>query len=165
MSKKKDKKKSSSKKAPDGIKIICQNKKARFNYELVERFEAGLVLMGSEIKSLRAGKANLTDAYADIRKNELYLIQANIEPYDKAGYVNHEPKRARKLLLHRQEIKRLIGKIQTKGMALVPLKFYLKQGKAKVELALATGKKAHDKRQTIKERDLNREMRRELKIG
>ena len=159
----KKKKKKTSKEDSSGIKIICQNRKARFNYQLHDKLEAGLVLTGSEVKSLRLGKANLTDAYGDIRQNEAYLYQANIEPYDKGGYVNHVPKRRRKLLHHAQEIKWLIGKTQAKGMTLVPLKMYFKNGKAKVELALGTGKKVYDKRQTIKERDVKKEMKRAMK--
>lgn len=148
-----------------GIKLVCENRKARFDYHLQERFEAGLVLTGSEVKSLRLGKANLTEAYADIRQNEAWLLQAHIEPYEKGGYANHEPKRRRKLLLHKSEIKPLIGKTQIKGFTLIPLKIYFKNGRAKVELALASGKKLHDKRQSIKEREIGREMKRAMKRG
>ncbi|EKD50869.1 MAG: hypothetical protein ACD_62C00405G0002 [uncultured bacterium] len=157
------KKKKETQEATTGFKIVCQNRKARFNYELHDRLEAGLVLTGSEVKSLRLGRASLVDAYGDIRHNEVYLVQANIEPYDKGGYANHVPKRPRKLLLHHKEIKWLIGKIQVKGMTLVPLKIYFKHGRAKVEMALASGKKIHDKRQTIKARDIDREMNRAMK--
>jgi SsrA-binding protein len=145
------------------IKIICENRKARFDYQLGERLEAGLVLTGSEVKSLRAGKANLTDAYADIRSGEAFLLQAHIDAYDKGGYINHEPKRKRKLLLHKNEINKLIGKVEVKQVSLIPLKLYFKGGKVKAELALATGKKAHDKRASIKERETNREMSRAMK--
>ena len=112
---------------------------------------------------MRNGKANLTDAYAEIRDNQAYLVQAHIEPYDKGGYVNHEPKRRRKLLLHRQEISKLIGKTQAKGLTLIPLKLYFKNGYVKVELGLGVGKKAHDKRKTIKEREVKRELDRAIK--
>ncbi|MFH1356686.1 MAG: SsrA-binding protein SmpB [bacterium] len=159
---KKKKKKKASEEA-SGIKIICKNSKARFNYQLQDNFEAGVVLTGSEVKSLRLGKANLSDAYGDIRNGEVFLIQANIQPYEKGGYANHEPKRARKLLVHKQELKWLTGKTQVKGMALVPLKMYFKNGKVKVEMALGAGKKSPDKRQALKERDLDREMNRDLK--
>jgi len=160
MSQNKDKKQTSKK---SSIKIVCENRKARFNYHLEDKMEAGLVLTGSEVKSLRLGKANLTDAYADIRNNEAFLLQAHIQPYEKGGYANHEPKRVRKLLLHKKEINRLIGKTQAKGFTLVPTKLYFKKGHVKVELALGTGKKDHDKRQTIKDREAGREMARALK--
>lgn len=157
------KNKQQSKAKSSSVKIVCDNRKARFNYHLQDKFEAGLVLTGSEVKSLRLGKANLTDAYGDIRNNEAWLLQSHIEPYEKGGYANHEPKRKRKLLLHKEEIKRLIGKTQQKGLSLIPLKIYFKDGKAKVELALGTGKKAHDKRRTIKDREVSREMQRAMK--
>lgn len=146
----------------DAIKIVCENRKAKFDYHWHERFEAGLVLTGSEVKSLRSGKANLTNAYGDIHNGEAYLIQAEIQPYDKGGYANHEPLRRRKLLLHREEINRLLGKTQAKGFTIVPLKIYFKNGRAKIELALASGKKAHDKRATIKEREVRRDLQRSL---
>lgn len=145
------------------VKLVCENRKARFDYQLSENIEAGLVLTGSEVKSLRAGKANLTDAYAEIRGDEAFLLQAHIEPYDKGGYANHEPKRRRKLLMHHAEISRLVGKTQIRGMTLVPLKIYFKNGRAKVELALGVGKKHHDKRADIKQREVNREMSRVMK--
>lgn len=145
------------------IKIACENRKAKFDYHIEERVEAGLCLTGSEVKSLRGGQANLTNAYADIRGNEAWLLQAHVAPYDKGGYANHEPTRKRKLLLHRAEIDKLIGKIQAKGMTLVPLKMYFKNGLAKVELGLAVGKKAHDKRAATKEREVNRELSRVMK--
>lgn len=161
--KKKIEKKGQKSKDDGGYKLICDNRKAKFNYQLQDRFEAGLVLTGSEVKSLRAGKANLTDAYADVRNAEVFLLQAHIEPYEMGGYANHEPKRKRKLLLHRDEIEKLIGKIKTKGLSLIPTKMYFKKGRAKIELALGTGKKVHDKRQTIKDREVGREMDRALK--
>jgi SsrA-binding protein len=150
-------------KAQAAIKIACENRKAKFDYHVEERFEAGLCLTGSEVKSLRQGKANLTNAYADIRNNEAWLLQAHVAPYEKGGYANHDPVRKRKLLLHRAEIDKLTGKIQAKGMTLVPLKMYFKNGRAKIEIGLAIGKKAHDKRATTKEREVNRELKRALK--
>lgn len=147
----------------DSVKIICENRKARFDYHIEETIEAGLTLTGTEVKSLRSGKANLTDAYASIHNGEAWLHQAHIAPYERGGYVNHEPKRKRKLLLHKIEIIKLFGKTQIKGYSLIPLKMYFKRGKAKVVLALATGKKAPDKRQDIKKREQNREVSRALK--
>lgn len=146
-----------------GMKMVCENRKARFDYQLSDFIEAGMVLTGSEVKSLRAGKANLTDAYGEIRGNEAFLLQAHIEPYDKGGYSNHEPKRRRKLLLHKTEINKLIGKTQIKGLTLVPIKIYFKNGRAKVEMALGIGKKAHDKRADTKTREVNREMSRAIR--
>lgn len=161
------KKGSSGKDSPTdgGNKLICENRKARFDYELQDKMEAGLVLTGSEVKSLRQGKANLTDAYADIKNGELFLLQAHIEPYEKGGYANHEPKRPRKLLLHKNEIKKLIGTLQTKGLTLVPLKLYFKNGRVKAALALGAGKKTIDKRNTIKDRDVKRDLDRAIKRG
>lgn len=147
----------------NAIKIVCENRKARFDYQLHERFEAGLVLTGSEVKSLRLGKANLTNAYGDIHNAEAYLVQAEIQLYDKGGYANHEPLRRRKLLLHREEINKLLGKTQAKGFTVVPLKIYFKNGRAKIELALASGKKTHDKRATIKERETQRDLQRSMR--
>jgi SsrA-binding protein len=149
--------------APEGVKLIAKNKKARFNYELSDRYEAGMVLSGTEVKSLRLGKANLTDAYAKVKDGEVWLVSLHIGPYPYAYYDNHEPERPRKLLLHKSEIKKLTGKIQEQGMSLIPLALYFKRGVAKVELALAKGKKRHDKRETIKRRDQQREMERALK--
>ncbi|MBN2384366.1 SsrA-binding protein SmpB [bacterium] len=144
-------------------KNISVNKKAHFNYEIVSTYEAGLVLLGSEVKSLRQGKANLNDSYGHINKGEIYLRNCHISPYDHAGYTNHEPLREKKLLLHRREIKRLIGKVNERGFTLVPLKLYFKDGRAKVLLGLARGKKSHDKSKEIKERDLKRDMERDFK--
>lgn len=143
--------------------IICENRKARFDYAILDTFEAGMVLTGSEIKSLRQGKANLTNAYADIRNGEAFLLQAHINPYEKGGYANHEPERKRKLLLHKDEIDSLFGKVKEKGQTLVPLKMYFKNGRAKLLLGLGTGKKTHDKRATIKEREVKRDLNRTLK--
>lgn len=139
---------------------IARNKRARFDYHLLETFEAGIVLSGTEVKSLRNGKANITDAYGIVRDGEIFLLNAHISPYEKGGYVNHEPTRSRKLLLHRREIRRLIGSVERQGLTLVPLELYFKDGKAKVALALAKGKKLHDKRDTEKQRDAEREMAR-----
>ena len=140
------------------IKVIATNRKARHDYHIDDVLEAGMVLTGSEIKSIRAGQINLRDSYATIRDGEVWLMNAHISPYKQASYQNHEPKRERKLLLHRREIDRLTGKLQEKGLTLVPLKVYLKNGRAKVELGLARGKKSYDKRQTLRERDDRRQM-------
>jgi SsrA-binding protein len=145
------------------IKIVCQNKKARYDYEIIEVIEAGMVLLGTEVKSLRQGRANLKDSYARIREGELFLMQCHISPYTHAYYDNHEPDRARKLLVHKREIKRLQGKTQEKGLTLVPLKIYFKDGKAKVELALARGKRSYDKRETLKRKTEERELERAIK--
>jgi SsrA-binding protein len=135
---------------------VIRNRKAFRDYHILDRWEAGIALSGSEVKSLREGKANLTDAYARIQDGEVFLVNAHISPYDPASRENHEPRRERKLLLHRQEIRRLIGKVVEKGLTLIPLSFYFKQGKVKVELALATGKRKYDKRAAIKEKDIRR---------
>ena len=141
-----------------GNRLVCQNKKAYFDYEIVEKLEAGMVLTGTEVKSLREGRANLKDSYAKIKKGEVFLLGTHISPYPHASYNNHEPERVRKLLLHNREIKRLLGKTQEKGFSLIPLKIYFSRGKAKVELALARGKKAYDKRETLKRKQEAREM-------
>ena len=143
------------------IKIIAQNRKARYDYFIEDELEAGLVLKGTEVKSLRLGKANLKDAYARVKEGEVYVYQMHIGPYPFAYYDNHDPLRPRKLLLHKQEIKRLIGKVEEKGQALVPLAVYFNErGKAKVTLALAKGKRKYDKRQTIRKREEARELQR-----
>ena len=139
---------------------VARNKRARFDYHLLERFEAGLVLKGTEVKSLREGKANITEAYGIVRDGEVFLLNAHIQPYARGGYVNHEPTQTRKLLLHRREIRRLIGAVERQGLTLIPLELYFRKGVAKVALALAKGKKAHDKRDTMKQRDAEREMAR-----
>ena len=146
-----------------GIKLVAENRRARHEYHIHETFEAGLVLTGTEIKSLRAGRANLTDAYAKIENKELYLISAHISPYDQGNRFNHEPRRTRKLLMHRAEIIRLLGKTREKGFTLVPLKIYLTHGLAKVELALASGKDLYDKRQAAAEHDAKREVERVMR--
>ena len=145
------------------IKVVCQNKKARYDYEIIEVIEAGMVLLGTEVKSLRQGRANLKDSYARIKDGELFLMQCHISPYTHAYYDNHEPDRVRKLLVHKREIKRLQGKTQEKGLTLVPLKIYFKDGKAKVELALARGKRSYDKRETLKRKTEERELHRAIK--
>jgi SsrA-binding protein len=150
-------------KEKSAFKNICQNKKASFEYELGERVEAGIVLVGTEVKSLRMGKANLVDSYAKIQGNEAFLIGAHISPYSQTFYGNHDPMRKRKLLLHSKEIKKLSGKSIEKGKSLIPLRMYFKNGRAKVELALAKGKKTHDKRTAIKEADSKRELSRIVK--
>jgi SsrA-binding protein len=139
---------------------IARNKRARFDYHLLETFETGIVLTGTEVKSLRAGKASIADAYGIVRDGEIFLLNAHIQPYERGGYVNHEPTRNRKLLLHRREIRRLIGAVERQGLTLIPLELYFKKGVAKVALALAKGKKLHDKRDTEKQRDAEREMAR-----
>lgn len=143
-----------------GRKLIAQNKKARHDYHVEDTFEAGLVLQGTEVKSLRAGRASLVDAYGRIKDGEVWLENAHIPEYTEGTWTNHEPRRPRKLLLHRHEIARLIGKTKESGLTLVPLSLYFKDGKAKVEIALARGKKAYDKRQSLAERDAAREIAR-----
>ena len=140
------------------IKIISQNKKAFHDFEISERMEAGLVLLGTEVKSLREGRANLKDSYARVKKDEVFLYGLHISPYTHASFDNHDPERVRKLLLHKSEIKKLLGKTQEKGFSLVPLKIYFKDGKAKIEIALARGKKEYDKRESIKRKEENREL-------
>ncbi len=144
------------------IKIVATNRKARHDYFIEDTVEAGLVLTGSEIKSIRAGQVNLRDGFATIRNGEAWLLNTHIAPYHQASYTNHEPRRDRKLLLHRREINRLTGKLQEKGLTLVPLQIYLKNSRAKVELGLARGKKLHDKRETLRERDDRRQITRAL---
>ncbi len=146
------------------MRIIATNKKASFNYELLEKFEAGISLRGTEVKSIRQGKVSLKESYAEIKEGEAFLVNCHISPYEYASWFNHDPTRERKLLLHRREIKRLTGKIQEKGLTLVPTKvFFNDKGKVKVEIALAKGKRAYQKREAIRERDRDRELRAELK--
>ncbi len=146
------------------MKLICTNRKARRDYQILETMEAGLVLVGTEVKSLREGHAQLKDSFAGIEEGELYLYNAHINPYSMGNRFNHEPTRTRKLLMHEREIRRLIGKIQEKGLTLIPLSLYFNDsGKVKVELGLARGKKAFDKRRDIAERDAKREMERAVK--
>ena len=146
-----------------GEKIVCVNREARHNYFIDEIYEAGLVLLGSEIKSLRDGKANLKDSYGRIQKGEAFLVNAHVSPYPGANQFNHEPTRPRKLLLHQREIERLTGKTKEKGLTLIPLRLYFKNGRAKVELGLARGKKLYDKRETLKRKMAEREVERSLK--
>ena len=145
------------------VKIICQNKKAYHDYFVVESYEAGLVLKGTEVKSLRIGKAQLVDAYAVFKGEELYLLNAHISPYSHAARDNHEPTRSRKLLMHKAELKRLMGKVQEKGLSLVPLKLYFKNGKAKAEIGLVKGKKLYDKREDLKKKAMAKDIERAMK--
>lgn len=145
------------------VKTVTENRKARHDYHIIESFEAGLVLTGTEVKSLRAGRANLQDSYARVDNAELLLYNMHISPYDQGNQFNHEPKRTRKLLMHKTEIMRLLGKTREKGLALIPLKVYFKNGIAKVELALARGKKLYDRREDVAARDARREMDRAVK--
>lgn len=147
----------------ENIKIISQNKKARFNYFLSDFLEAGIVLSGTEIKSIRLHNVNLDDAYVLIRNNQAYIINMNIPVYEKGTIFNHEPKRNRKLLLHKYEIRKLDAKVERKGFTLIPTKVYLKNGKAKIEIALGQGKKLFDKRETIKQRENQREINKIMK--
>ncbi|HCL56230.1 MAG TPA: SsrA-binding protein [Spirochaetia bacterium] len=147
------------------MKIIAQNKKARFNYEILDKFEAGIVLKGSEVKSIREGSVNISDSFARFMKNgELFLVNANISEYKMSSLQNHKPTSSRKLLMHKEELKRLLGKVTTKTLTLVPLKIYFNEkNRVKVEIALAKGKKLYDKRDDMKERDTQREVERQFK--
>jgi len=145
------------------LKLVCRNRKAYFEYTIDDLFEAGLVLTGSEVKSLRLGKANIQDAYARFRDGEIFLLNANISPYSHATGENHDPIRPRKVLLHRRELKRLQGKLTERGYTLIALKLYFKDEHAKVELGLAKGKKKFDKRETIRQREEQRELERARK--
>jgi SsrA-binding protein len=145
-----------------GRKVIASNKKARHDYTIIDTWEAGLVLTGTEVKSLRAGRASLVDGFASIRENEVYLENVHIAEYAEGTWTNHAPRRRRKLLLHRIEIDRLIGKIKEGGVTLVPLQLYFLDGRAKVEIALARGKKDYDKRQALAKRDASREIAKEM---
>jgi SsrA-binding protein len=147
----------------DHIKIVAENRKARHEYFIEDQYEAGMVLTGTEVKSLRIGRANLKDSYAKVSRGEVFVHQMHIGKYPFSHYDNHDPLRPRKLLLHNHEIKRLIGKINEKGYALIPLRVYFKDGRAKMLLALAKGKRKHDKRETIRNRDQQRELDREKK--
>ena len=149
--------------AQDHIKIIAENRKARHEYFIEDQFEAGLVLLGTEVKSLRQGKANLKDSYAKITRGEVFVHQMHISPYPFAYYNNHEPLRPRKLLLHNHEINKLYGKLNERGYALIPLRLYFRDGKAKMLLALAKGKRKYDKRETIRRRDEQRDLDRQKK--
>ena len=142
---------------------VATNRKAHHDYFIEDTLEAGIVLQGTEVKSLRLGLANLTDSYAIVKNNEVYLFNANISPYPHGNIMNHEPLRTRKLLIHREEIRKLIGKITQKGFTLIPLKVYFVRGKAKVLIGLAKGKRAYDKRETIKAKESKREVERAVK--
>ena len=146
--------------APPDQQSIAKNRRARHEYHILETWEAGVVLTGTEVKSLRNGKANLTDAFGVVKDGEVYLLNLHIAPYEQGNQFNHEPTRTRKLLLHRREIRRLIGAVERQGLTLVPLELYFKKGKAKVALALAKGKKLHDKREDERKRDDEREIAR-----
>jgi len=145
------------------MRIVCQNKKAYHDYSIEETLEAGIRLQGTEVKSLREGKANLKDSYVLIKDSEAFLFNSHISPYSHGNIMNHDPVRTRKLLLHRKEIERLRGKIQQKGYALIPLKMYFKDSFAKVEIGLAKGKRLYEKRETIKEREAKRTIERAMK--
>ncbi|MEO8400136.1 MAG: SsrA-binding protein SmpB [Ignavibacteriaceae bacterium] len=144
-------------------KNIAVNRKARYEYTIIQTYEAGIVLQGTEVKALRQGKANLVDSYAAIKENELWLFSLHISPYEQGNINNHEPTRTRKLLLNRSEIRKLIGKTKEKGLTLVPLRLYFKNGKVKIEIALAKGKKVYDKREAIAKRDMQRDQERKIK--
>ena len=145
------------------IKVVAENRKARHDYFVEDRYEAGIILTGTEIKSIRAGRVNLKDSYAEIVDGEVWLNQMHISPYEQGNRFNHEPLRKRKLLLHRSEISKLVGKVQQQGMTLIPLKIYIKNGLAKIELGLCKGKKSYDKRENIAKRDAKRQMERDLR--
>ncbi|KYC36135.1 SsrA-binding protein [Scytonema hofmannii PCC 7110] len=149
----------------EGYKVISDNRQARYLYEILETYEAGIQLTGTEVKSIRAGKVNLQDGYALLRDGEAWLINVHISPYTASSqYFNHEPRRTRKLLLRRDELRKLIGKVEQQGLTLIPLKMYLKRGWVKISIALAKGKKIHDKREDIKKRQDQREMQRAMKV-
>ena len=147
------------------VKIVCQNRKARHDYFILDEYEAGMVLLGTEVKSLRLGRANVKDAYARIRGGEVFLHNMHIGAYPFAAYGNHDPLRPRKLLLHKDEIKRLTGKLEEKGQTLIPLQVYFREGKAKVTLALGKGKRKYDKREAIRKREEKRELDRAKREG
>lgn len=142
---------------------IADNRKAFHDYHILETFEAGIALLGTEVKGIREGQANLRDSFARVERGEVWLFNVHINPYSHRGYVDHDPKRKRRLLLHKHEIRKLIGKTVEKGLTLVPTKMYFKNGKIKVALALARGKEAHDKRETLRKREVDRETRAAVK--
>lgn len=146
-----------------GIKIISDNKKSRFEYHIVDTFEVGMVLQGSEVKSLRDGACNLKDSYVIVQNSELYLVNAHISPFKASSYNNHEPERKRKLLAHKYQIERFEKDVTVSGLTLIPTKIYFKKGRVKLEIGLGKGKKIHDKRQSIKEKDSKREIARSMK--
>lgn len=144
----------------EGIETVARNRAARHNYQVMDTWEAGMVLTGTEVKALREGKANIAESYGVVRQGEVYLLNMHISPYERGGYVNHEPTRLRKLLLHKKEIKRLIGGVERQGLTLIPLEVYFRRGRAKVRIGLGKGKKLHDKRDDAKKRDADREVAR-----
>jgi SsrA-binding protein len=144
-------------------KNVTVNRKARYEYEILQVYEAGIVLQGTEVKALREGKANLVDSYGLLKDNEIWLMGAHISEYTQGNINNHDPTRTRKLLMNRSEIRKLIGKVKEKGLTLVPLRIYFKKGRVKIEIALAKGKKVHDKREAIAKRDFNRDQERKIK--
>ncbi|MQA06080.1 MAG: SsrA-binding protein SmpB [Streptosporangiales bacterium] len=147
-----------------GRKLVAQNRKARYDYHVVDTYEAGMVLTGTEVKSLRQGRASLVDGFATVRDGEVWLQNVHIPEYTEGTWTNHEPRRARKLLLNRHEIDKLAGTVKDAGVTIVPLSLYFKDGKAKIEIGLARGKRAYDKRKAIAERDANREMQRAERV-
>ena len=151
------------KKKSDDERLIADNRKAFFDYHILETFEAGIALLGTEVKGIREGQANLRDSYAAVDRGEVWLFNLHINPYSHRGYVDHDPRRKRRLLLHKQEIRKLIGKTVEKGLTLVPTRLYFKHGRVKVALALARGKQAHDKRETLRRREVDRETRAAVK--
>ena len=151
-------------KTAGGDRLVTENRKARHDYDILETFEAGLVLTGSEVKSLRAGRVNLKDSFARVDRGEAFLVNAHVSPYAAASRFGHEPERARKLLLHRAEIDKLTGRIQERGLTLVPLKIYFKNGRAKVLLGVGRGRRVYDKREAIKRREMERETDRAVRV-
>ncbi|HEY9728855.1 MAG TPA: SsrA-binding protein SmpB [Chroococcales cyanobacterium] len=150
----------------ESFKVVADNRQARFRYEILETYEAGIELKGTEVKSIRESKVNLRDGYGLIRSGEAWLLNVHISPYERSSdYFNHDPRRTRRLLLHKQEIRKLIGKVEQEGLTLIPLKMYLKRGLVKISIALCKGKKIHDKRESLKERQDKREMARAMKRG
>ncbi|NMB54930.1 MAG: SsrA-binding protein SmpB [Leptolinea sp.] len=143
------------------VKVVANNRKAHFEYFLLDRFEAGISLAGTEIKSIRAGQISLAEAYVEVTANDAWLVNSHIAPYEAASRFNHDPKRPRRLLLHKREIRELFDAVRQKGVTIVPVQVYLKEGRAKVEIALAKGKKLYDKREVMAKRDAEREIRRE----
>ena len=153
----------SSTEARDGEKLIADNRKARHNYTLLDTFEAGVVLLGTEVKAIREGRVNLRDSYARVEQGEVFLLNVHISSYSHRGYADHEPLRRRKLLLQKREIRKLIGKTVERGLTLVPVRMYFKRGLVKVALSLAKGKRVHDKRETLRQREADREARAAIK--
>jgi SsrA-binding protein len=148
----------------ESVKVVATNRKASFEYFLLERFEAGLALQGSEIKSIRAGQVSLNEAYVEVDGRQAWLVEAHIAPYEQANRFNHDPKRRRRLLLHKKEIRELWNAVRQKGVTIVPTRIYLKNGRAKLEIAIAKGKKLYDKREAIARRDAEREREREMRV-